>query len=383
MSAMHRDDLTAVAPLRDEEGVLSCYVTVDADQEAAGGHPWEKKLFEGLDAVVSAVGDRGDPARQARLAGLLMTLEPRLRELAGAATPGRGRALFAGLGHGEIRSVRTQAPVGHHVVLDESPYLRPLVEAYGTGGPAGVVAVTAHGVRVLEDRLGFLTSAAELHHEAAADETGSPTGNDRDERDDRRRRWHEHLDRFLAEAGGRVSRVAESSGWRHLLVTGEPGLVGAFAEGLTGTARERLVTAYRTVPEALPPGRIAGLVTDDLRAARQARQAALVSTAVDAALGRGHAVRGLSDTLALLAEGRVRHLLIDASAHWPGHRDDRGRLWADPERPADGRGLRPEPDLPERMIELAYRTGAEVTLIHPAIAGPLSDADGVAALLRW
>ena len=56
---------------------------------------------------------------------------------------------------------------------------------------------------------------------------------------------------------------------------------------------------------------------------------------------------------------------------------------ADPERPADPHGLRTEPDLPERMIELAYRTGAEVTLLEPAIAGPLSDADGVAALLRW
>src|SRR5689334_23120285 len=217
MSAIHSDDLTAVAQLRDEEGVLSCYVTVDPDQEAGGGHSWEKKLFESLDAVVSAAGDDGGPARQARLAALGRTLGPRLRELAGAATPGRGRALFAGLGHGEVRYVRTQAPLGHHVVLDESPYLRPLVEAYGSGDPAGVVAVTAHGVRVLEERLGFLTPVAERRHEPPADETAGPAGNDRDERDDRRRRWQEHLDRFLAEAGGRVSRVADSAGWRHLL----------------------------------------------------------------------------------------------------------------------------------------------------------------------
>jgi hypothetical protein len=380
MSAIHNDDLTTVAQLRDEEGVLSCYVTVEPEQEATGGHPWKTKLFEGLDTVASA---HGDPDRQARLAALLPVLEPRLRELTDAASPGRGRALFAGLGSGEIRTVRTQAWLGHHVVLDESPYLRPLVEAYGAGDPAGLVAVTAHGVRVLEERLGVVTPVSELRHHPPADEAGGAGGNDRDERDDRRRRWQDHVDRFLAEAAGRVSRVTDSSGWRHLLVTGEPGLVAAFAAGLTGAARERLVTAYRTVPESLPAARIAGLVAADLRAARRAWQEALVSAAVDAALGRGHAVRGLSDTLALLAEGQVRHLLIDASAHWPGHRDDRGRLWADPERPADGRALRPEPDLPERMIELAYRTGAEVTLLDPAIAGPLTEADGVAALLRW
>jgi len=371
MSAIHTGDLPAVAQMRDEEGVLSCYVTVDPEQEA-GGRPWETKLFEGLGAVLPT-----------RLGELLPMLEPRLRELTDGATPGRGRALFAGLHSGEIRTVRTRAPLGHYVTLDESPYLRPLVEAYGTADPAAVVAVTAHGVRVLEERLGFLSPVSELRHEPPADETGGVAGNDRDERDDRRRRWQQHRDRFLATAGGRVSAVVESSGWRHLVVTGEPELVAAFAGGLTGPARHRLVTAHRTVPESLPPGRIAALVGDDLRAARRARQESLVRAAVDTALGRGLAVRGLSDTLALLAAGRVRHLLIDASAHWPGHRDDRGRLWADPERPADLPGLRIEPDLPERMIELAYRTGAEVTLLDPTIAGPLSGADGVAALLRW
>jgi len=212
MSAIHSDDLRAVAQLRDEEGVLSCYLTVDPDQETTGGHPGEKKLYEGLDAVVSAAGDRGDRAFQARLADLLMTLEPRLRELAGAGTPGRGRALFAGLGSGAIRTVRTQAPLGHHVVLDESPYLRPLVEAYGAGDPAGLVAVTAHSVRVLRERLGFMTPVAELRHELPPDGTEGVGGNDRDERDDRRRRWQDHLDRFLAEAGaGRRSRFRGTS----------------------------------------------------------------------------------------------------------------------------------------------------------------------------
>ncbi|MCU7729495.1 hypothetical protein ODJ79_37755 [Actinoplanes sp. KI2] len=375
---MHSDDLTAVAQLRDQEGVLSCYVTVDPDQETAGGLPGETKLFKGLHAVAAALGDRGEPARQARLAARLTELQPHLRRLTGGATPGRGRALFAGLSGGEIRTVRTQASLGDHVVLDESPYLRPLVEAYGAGDPAGVVAVTAHGVRVLEARHGFLSPIAELRHESTT-EVGRTAGNDRDELDDRRRRWQDHLDRFLAGAAGRVSHAAEFSGWAHLLVTGEPGLVATFAAGLTGAARERLATAHRTVPEALPPARIAALVAGDLHAAQRTRQQALVS----AALGRGHAARGLSDTLALLAEGRVGHLLIDASAHWAGHRDDRGRLWADPERPADGGTLRPEPDLPERMIELAYRTGAQVTLLDREVAEPLSDADGVAALLRW
>src|SRR3954470_10392731 len=100
MSAIHSDDLAAVVQLHDEEGALSCYLTVDPDQEAAGGHPWETKLFDGLDAVASVLGDHGDPVRSSRFAELIVALRPLLRELTGGATPGRGRALFAGLGSG-------------------------------------------------------------------------------------------------------------------------------------------------------------------------------------------------------------------------------------------------------------------------------------------
>jgi hypothetical protein len=374
MSVFRSDDPAAIARFGDREGVLSCYVTVDPDQEA--GRPWEMKLFDGLGAVVSSLRDHGDQDEEARVAALLTALEPKLMELASTSAPGRGRALFARVGNGEVRSLTTQVPLGDHVVVDESPYLRPLAEAYSVAGPAGVVAVTAHSVRVLEECFGNVAVLAELHYEPPGDGTGSGGGSDRDERDDYRRRRHEHLGRFVGDAAAQIGRFAELSGWEHLVVAGEPALTAALAGGLPESVRKCLVVVNRTMPEALSAARIAGLLSDDLRRARRTHQEELVSAALEAA-------RGLSDTLALLNEGRVRHLLIDASVHWAGHRDVRGRLWADPERPAGAGLLRAEPDLAERMIELAYRTGARVTLLDPATAGPLSRSDGVAALLRW
>jgi hypothetical protein len=45
--------------------------------------------------------------------------------------------------------------------------------------------------------------------------------------------------------------------------------------------------------------------------------------------------------------------------------------------------MTPEPDLGERMIELAFREGAEVTVLAPPDAAPLAEVDGVGAVLRW
>jgi hypothetical protein len=50
---------------------------------------------------------------------------------------------------------------------------------------------------------------------------------------------------------------------------------------------------------------------------------------------------------------------------------------------ADPAALAPEPHTGERMIEMAFRQSAEVTVLAPADAAPLTDLDGVGAILRW
>jgi hypothetical protein len=94
---------------------------------------------------------------------------------------------------------------------------------------------------------------------------------------------------------------------------------------------------------------------------------------------------GLSETLAALQEGRVAHLLLDADRQWTGRRSADGILVPDGEVPpgADASALVDEPHLGERMIELAFRESAQVTMLSPAAAAPLADVDGVGAILRW
>jgi hypothetical protein len=49
----------------------------------------------------------------------------------------------------------------------------------------------------------------------------------------------------------------------------------------------------------------------------------------------------------------------------------------------DEAALTPEPRLGDRMIELAFQSSADVTVLDPVAGGVLAEADGVGALLRW
>jgi len=85
MSVFHSDEPAAIARFGDREGVLSCYVTVDPDQET--GRPWEMKLFDGLGGVVSNLRDRGDQDEEALLAALLSFAPADQEDLAEALSP--------------------------------------------------------------------------------------------------------------------------------------------------------------------------------------------------------------------------------------------------------------------------------------------------------
>jgi hypothetical protein len=81
----------------------------------------------------------------------------------------------------------------------------------------------------------------------------------------------------------------------------------------------------------------------------------------------------------------VAHLLLAADRSWAGLRAPDGTLTSETDVPpgVDPDTLVPEPGLDERMIELAIRDGAEVSVLDSEAAAPLADHEGIGALLRW
>lgn len=393
MTSPDRTALRGLAGLADELGVLSVYVTADPREESGPRPAWQVRVRGELAALVERAKADGPRRRWVALTERLARLHTDLAELLDAATPGLGRALFVPVGRDEVHGVSLQVPMVGPVVCEPTACVRPLIAAWQAHGPAGVLGVSGDGVRVLELRFGQVrevavlayTSTAAQRRELAGPPAANPALDQRSaaQRDLFDRREDEHLARFLRSAGPRVAAYAAELDWADLVVTGDPRLVAATVAGLPASAPPVLRLDH--VVGALPGPRVGAAVGEELDAVRRQRGHRLAEQARDAALAGGPATVGLGDTLGALHEGRVAHLLLDGDGRWCGSRTPDGRLVPAGEVPpgATAEGLVAERRLGERMIELAFRDGAAVTVLDPGAAEPLEANDGVAALLRW
>ena len=392
---LDRTTLRALAGMTDQIGILSIYVTLDPQRraESAVRPSWEVRLRSRLAEIQEQQKRDGPREHTAGLRARLEALRLDLERLLDPATPGQGRALFAGVAGGEVHQVSLQVPLVDQVVLAARAQLRPLVTAWSVAGPAGAVAVSADEVRVVDLRFGWTEEVAvidyvntveqrELKGPAAANPAMAQ--HSAPQQDLFARREEDKLLRFLRTVGPRVAGYAARRDWEHLVVTGEAPLVQAVVDGLPQPWADEVVTLTHPVTTLTRP-KLAATVEPALAGARQRRRQGLAQQAREAAMSANTGAFGLGETLDGLQQGRVAHLLLAADGQWSGSRTPDGLLVPDGEVPpgVTAGSMTPEPDLGERMIELAFREGAEVTVLAPPDAAPLAEVDGVGAVLRW
>jgi hypothetical protein len=387
--------LRELAGMTDPVGVLSVYVTLDPQEKAEAGStpPWQLRVRHQLDEVRDRLRQDGPREHWKAFSQRLDELGPQLAQLFDPASSGQGRALFAGVESGAQQSVSLQVPLVDRVVLEPRAHLRPLVAAWSTAGPAGAVSVSADELRVIELRFGLAEVVDTIRYEGSVEQRelkgpaaahpglsqhGAP------QHDLYERREEDKLLRFLRTTGPKLAEIVARREWHELVLTGEAQLVNAVRDGLPGAMPAELVTLDHPV-SSLTPAKLAATVGPALAQARQQRHRELAERAREAALSANAGAYGLGDTLGALQEGRVAHLLLDADRQWHGSRSGDGFLTPDGEVPPGlaATDLSPEPYLGERMLELAFRDGAEVTMLDPDAATPLADGDGVGAILRW
>ncbi|HEY6737402.1 MAG TPA: VLRF1 family aeRF1-type release factor, partial [Actinopolymorphaceae bacterium] len=373
---LDRSSLRKLAEFSDDAGVLSVFVTIDPREETRPNPPSRLRTRTALQRILD---EEKDKDRRKLLEARFRELAPAIDRVLDPREPGLGRAFFAPIttdnpawnGGSDGQLIELQLPLVDLVTVESTPYIRPLLEAAQVGAPVGLLAVSRDGVRQVDYRYGLARELERLEIDVDSEpwreykgpapshpQLGQQMSTARDQFDHRR---EEHVLRSLLGLVPTVTATADKLGWQLLLAAGEPRLVGALIQELPSDGR-KVIASQQIVDDKHTASVFAAAVDEELRAARVERAFELSVRAKDAALGEGLGTLGLADTLDALQDGKVGHLLLASARDWRGARGDDGRLVpAAPESEAD------EPRLGERMIELAIRFDAEVTMLPASV----------------
>lgn len=388
MEGLDGDALLALSRRTDELGVVSIYANAD---------PAESPNLEGvaidlrnrLRELERRIADEGPPERGRSVSAGIRRLAPEVERLTAAGEPGRGRGFFAGLGEDWVVRFASGLPVPNRVVLDDGPFIHPLLELLDEGLPAGVVLASSDQARLLEWHLGELRELSHMEreeieapHERAGQIGGGPSGRfDTPAREQRQARERDRAARFVDRVTTLAATLAGERRWERILVSGGDRLTGPIVAGLPAPLRDTVIADDRVLA-GLDDAALAEAVSERLRSAHSEYEGRLLVQVRDAGLS-GTAALGLSEVVAALNVGRVAQLVYDPEIRYAGSIGADGYLYADEESGAAGSQATPEPRLTERLVERALATGARVSPVEGAAGGVLEDAKGIAALLRW
>jgi hypothetical protein len=377
--------IQSLARLRDPIGVLSIYACATPDRQANERPPWTIAIEHELDRLEEQVKAEGPRERWVALSARLDAIRPELPALLDPQRPGRGFAIFAPVSDGAVSDLAIQFPFPDRVVLSDAPYVGPLVTAFDESRPSGVAVVDRHGVRVLEWVAGHAEDVAMFFFDESQAEdwrtkTGPPPAQpgysrrSASNRESFEQRMDDNRNRYLRSVADRVDGVVASRGWDRLVLCTDERL-HVFEEALQ--SQVEIIHSEIHFGD-VPASQVADAVTPLIERSQRTREVEFVELAVDRAAAGGRGSAGLRDTIVALNFGQVDRLLIDPRRTFTGYRATDGLLSIEPED-----GFEPEPDLGERMVELALFTKASVTPVEDEAAERLAPVDGVAAILRW
>jgi peptide chain release factor subunit 1 len=286
----------------------------------------------------------------------------------------RGVAVFAGP-EGWVEAHGLHEPVPTRLVLDSSPYVKPLARYADDHEPFALVLLDSERAAVLS----VLGGKGELKGEASTSLIGRHrSGGMSQMRYQRHRRGQ--VNQFYDQVVERLQAVVAEEGLRRVAVAGP------------GTAKKEFAARLpKALADAVAVVEDVGFTADDALVRRvtalMADEEAKESAAWVRALRRGLTVGELATTGALAcareaAAGRVERLVVLRGASLPGAKCERHQeVFARSEAcPCGAKGA--QVDLVNEAVEATLRAGGWAEFAEPP--EPFLDGvGGVGALLRW
>jgi peptide chain release factor subunit 1 len=293
-----------------------------------------------------------------------------------AADGARGVAVFACEPEDLLEVVALRRPVESRVVLDDAPYVEPLVHA-GAAERWCVVLANRRVARLFTgtgDQLGETDRIADDVHRRH-EKGGWSQAN-----------YQRSVEKEVLDHVAHTAHVAfelyKRRGFDRLLVGAPDELVGDLEAKLHPYLRERLVGRVSCDVENASDEQVRACAGEKIEEFARGREREALDRLAQGVGSGGRGAAGLSEVLAALNGARVEVLLVARGLDAAGLCDPAtGLLYASPEDVPDGATATPVADVVEKAIEKAIEQSAEVIGIrfHEDL-GPLG---GIGAVLRY
>jgi release factor family 10 len=378
------EDARKLVEWRPPNGVVSVYLGFDPGDRSGA---WRTELRNALSHVLEATNGADHDVRVA----LKATAERVAERFAnhGRELP-RGEVGFVEIsatGGDESWWTPHMAPeVDVCACVAERPVVSPLLYLSEHGCPRGAALLSADRVRLFEWAPGHLEEVEALElsvpsgawRERKAQRMADPargqavSASGRDRFDDR---LAENRGRFLAECGRLAVRHGEERRWQQIDTFGAADLIRGFKQGASPVSGLPVEMGGEvdliSVDDA---GELERRIAEGARRLAVERDCALIEHALEEARGGTRGAAGLEETLQALEEGRVGHLIVDASH--TAAACSRPLLAA--EAPPQNGVVQLEP-----LAGRALLSSAKISTVVDEAAELLAPVDGIAALLRY
>jgi peptide subunit release factor 1 (eRF1) len=372
-----RGRLRRLADVHPDRGrVLSVFMNLDPSEFATPAAR-SSQITSVLTEAARRIEEAGDLEHDER-AALKADLE-RVREVLGGDIAGNGTralAIFACEPEDLLEVVPLRQPLESRVVLDDAPFVEPLVHA-GSADRWCVVLCNRRVARL------FTGPGDEL---AETDRIEDDVHSQHDQGGWSQARYQRSVDKEVHDHLAHTAEVAfelfKRRGFDRLLVGGPEETIGDLEAKLHPYLKERLAGRVSCDVENTGVDAVRACAGERILEFAQRREREALDRLAQGVGSGGRGAAGLAQVLAAINEARVEVLLVARGMTAAGVCDPAtGLLYATPEDVPDGATATPVADVVEKAIEKALEQSAEVMGIrHHDDLGPLG---GIGAVLRY
>jgi peptide subunit release factor 1 (eRF1) len=361
-------------------GVLSVYVDVE-DRGITAHQRWKANLKSGLNGLTDKHADDKNLAKVIETAHEeLLNLPPEMRN--------RSLIYFRSLNPEKSFWRSLQLPVKNTFVWMNSAFLRPAVAILDEAPIMGITIVSKETARILTWRQGLIDEKEEIKIEIETGLENVPQSGRGDGQvsgsfaDRFQHKVEVQINKRLGEVAAQMAKTAQEHGWQNIILMGSPKYTDVLEESLTTALAQKVVGILDKNYINSGISKIEEATTELLHNWKRQREKQQVVELLEIADSNGKGVVGIQKSIDALEQGRADHFFFSSDLFVSGWRDTNGELLVALSE-EESEGLKVEPHIIERMVELSFESNAKITPLEGEASEMLKSRGGAGVILRY